>query len=499
MLESNENPNQTAGNTPENPNQTSGNTPEELTIQLANLLRNSLGLQSTHNTESISIGFKLSGDNYPLWDVLMKKAIGGRGKTSYITGVPSPPPTNDPAYRKWEQEDQCVFTWLIQNIEPSLINSVSKHLTAKAVWDGLALTYGSGTDSLQVFDLHRKANTLKQGDGMLEEIWAKLQDIWMTIDRKEPNPMECSKDIEVYNRIIQNQRLYQFLTALSDKYEPVKKEILKREPLPSVDMAYAMVRRETARDQILRPIVVDGDTSSGIGLGLAARDKHRFGQPPQKGNWPRRTEEEKSKLVCSHCGMKKHTKESCFQLVGYPDWWDETKRTKLPTNNRTKGSNSVAAVVNTDQATNAVAGNTKSAGDGATETIAGNGGNDLGEFFNFNSPNAPPILREHGRSPISPCFLQNNPLSIYGNTKTASVQVNNCFQALKNISTACTVPVPSNEKNEQWIFDCGATDTMTLTPLILSSLPHPGKLMFRLLMENWLQSRGLGLLPYLPL
>lgn len=249
-------------------NQNTGSIPDELTLQLAALLKNSLGLQQSQSTqinESLNIGFKLSGDNYPLWAVLMKKAIGGRGKSQYITGDPSPPPTSDPAYKRWEQDDQCVFTWLVQNIEPHLINAVSKHPTSKSVWDSLALTYGSGTDSLQVFDLHRKANTIKQGDHTLEEIWAKLQDIWLTIDRKEPNPMECSKDIETYNRIIQTQRLYQFLVALDDRYEPVKKEILKREPLPSVETAYGMIRRETARDRILRPAITgeNGDTSSG--------------------------------------------------------------------------------------------------------------------------------------------------------------------------------------------------------------------------------------------
>jgi len=71
-------------------------------------------------------------DNYPLWATLIKKAIGGRGKKSYLTGIPLIPEAIEPAYEKWEQADQTVFTWIIQNIEISFINNVFQFPTAKA-------------------------------------------------------------------------------------------------------------------------------------------------------------------------------------------------------------------------------------------------------------------------------------------------------------------------------------------------------------------------------
>ena len=80
----------TSETTDTNPNQTSGTIPDELTIQIAALLRNSLGTQATVNSESLSIGIKLSGENYSLWATLMRKAIGGRGKGSHVTGIPPP-------------------------------------------------------------------------------------------------------------------------------------------------------------------------------------------------------------------------------------------------------------------------------------------------------------------------------------------------------------------------------------------------------------------------
>ncbi|XP_056685159.1 uncharacterized protein [Spinacia oleracea] len=35
------------------------------------------------------------------------------------------------------------------------------------------------------------------------------------------------------------------------------------------------------------------------------------------------------KKKCDHCTMKGHTKEECFQLVGYPDWFKNPGKGKI--------------------------------------------------------------------------------------------------------------------------------------------------------------------------
>lgn len=53
----------------------------------------------------------------------------------------------------------------------SLVNDASQYLTAKALWDRLAITYELRTDSSQIFDLHKKANLIWQNMDTLEECW----------------------------------------------------------------------------------------------------------------------------------------------------------------------------------------------------------------------------------------------------------------------------------------------------------------------------------------
>ncbi|XP_057784888.1 uncharacterized protein LOC131002403 [Salvia miltiorrhiza] len=316
----------------------------EFAAQFAEFLKQSLRIpdSSAHKPPNhdqlesfgeISIKAKLNGENYPLWVNLMKRAIAGKGLTSHINGVSKPPAIDDPSYTRWEQRDNCVFNWVINNIETGLVNEVSQYATAADLWEGLAITYGSGSDPFQIYDLHRQAMTIKQESMTLEGLWIKMQDLWISIDTRDPSPT----DIEGYQKREERHRLYQFLSALDDKYANIKREIMDKDPLPTVRRAYGLVRRQAINEDILKS---SESPTVGIGSGLAAVNHSRpppLSNRPQQGNqtWNNRKGEiDKSKLVCTHCGGKKHTKEGCFLLIGFPEWWDEMKKSRAASKNR---------------------------------------------------------------------------------------------------------------------------------------------------------------------
>ena len=75
------------------------------------------------NFGEVSVKTKLDGVVYPLWMTLMKRAIRGKGLASHIIGVSNPPPPiEDPGYAKWQQRDDLVFNWIINNLATSLVN-----------------------------------------------------------------------------------------------------------------------------------------------------------------------------------------------------------------------------------------------------------------------------------------------------------------------------------------------------------------------------------------
>lgn len=258
----------------------------------------------------------------------MKAAIGGRHRLCHITGVSPPPCSTEPTYPEWEERTLCFFSWIIQNIKANLIGNVATYSSAKALWNALKVTYGDRGNVLQIYDLLVKASELIHEEMPLEHYFNMLQGIWQAIDRQHPNPMKCDLDIVVYNKEWQETRLFQFLAGL--RYDTVRRDILKEETLPSVKKAYAQVRREAANIGILNQSTI-GETHNGSGLSVktrtttseigeahAAKGGKRYrSKDTQQGDRAKQSEE-RNKLRCSHCGMRRHTKETCFKLVGYP-------------------------------------------------------------------------------------------------------------------------------------------------------------------------------------
>ena len=107
-------------------------------------------------------------------------------------------------------------------------------------------------------------------------------------------------------------------------------------PFPSLEQAYAHVRRESNRQDIM---MKNGQETVVNSVAMATR-----GYRPREVNF--NTDKfsnfkDKSKLKCSHCGGTRHTREQCFEIVGYPEWWKNTK--KKQQNDANRGRASMAA------------------------------------------------------------------------------------------------------------------------------------------------------------
>ncbi|KAJ0565735.1 hypothetical protein HanIR_Chr06g0265931 [Helianthus annuus] len=133
--------------------------------------------------------------------------------------------------------------------------------------------------------------------------------------------MTCPTNIAAYNKIKSENKLFQFLNALDRKYDLINREILRWDLLPIAEATYAAVQKETIHQNII------GATQQGVtsgvnltvdfdGVGLLSKGR----RSDEKFN-PLSSRIDKSRLKYDHYGMTKHTKEQCFRLVGYPEWW----------------------------------------------------------------------------------------------------------------------------------------------------------------------------------
>ncbi|KAL6325478.1 hypothetical protein AAG906_023323 [Vitis piasezkii] len=193
--------------------------------------------------------------------LIVEMYVAGKDKLGYINGDLPQPLTTDPSFRRWRTENATVKGWLIGSMDPSLIGNFIRFPTAKQVWDAIATTYFDGSDATQVYELRRRVARLRQGSGSLEKYYNDLQGLWREIDFRRPNPMQCPADIQHFNTMLQEDRVYTFLDGLDDKLDNIRSDVLQLKPFPTVEQAYAHVRREAVRQAVM--IANNGEEAAG--------------------------------------------------------------------------------------------------------------------------------------------------------------------------------------------------------------------------------------------
>jgi hypothetical protein len=181
---------------------------------------------------------------------------------------------------------------------------------------------------------------MKQSGEFIETYYNCLQGLWREIDFRRPNPMECVVDIQKYNALLQEDRVYTFLDGLDDRLDNICSDVLQLKPFPTVEQVYTYIRREAIRQTVML-------TNNGNSIAAAMVSRGGKAYLPQQqalqitrsgrssSGWHNtyhlaktKGQVESESSGCSHCGNMKHTWDTCFKLHCYPEWWNELKTRK---------------------------------------------------------------------------------------------------------------------------------------------------------------------------
>ncbi|KAB5516527.1 hypothetical protein DKX38_027175 [Salix brachista] len=158
--------------------------------------------------------------------------------------------------------------------------------------------------------------------------------------------MTCAADLRTRQEEIQKDRIYDFLAGLDDVFDPIRSDLLRTKSVPSIEECFNTIRREAQRQVTMMGTKTTGESSS-----MAMISKTPF----KPRNFRAIEEAEKDKLRCSHCNGNRHTKDTCFEIHGYPDWFLEkrkqskTKSMKRPVQTKQTESPSSFAALTTSQ------------------------------------------------------------------------------------------------------------------------------------------------------
>lgn len=128
--------------------------------------------------------------------------------------------------------------------------------------------------------------------------------------------------------------------GLNDAYDAICGQILLLESLPGVNKAYAMIlwvekQREVSQvylgnqenNVFLVKMQQGGGTRTRGGYNIQGRGRNNQGTGRGRG---RNTD--KNTKFCDHYNTPGHVREMCFQLNGYPEWYQNLKAQKESAN-----------------------------------------------------------------------------------------------------------------------------------------------------------------------
>ncbi|XP_071935889.1 uncharacterized protein [Coffea arabica] len=254
--------------------------------------------------------WKLNDTNYQQWSKAVKIYLTGLGKQRYLT---DDSPTEDSKKLMWIQEDAQILGAIWSSMEPRIAYMCSHCETTKEVWDYVRLLYCSNLS--RMFDISLEYFQLQQDNKTVTEYFADLKRVSEELNVVMP----LSSDIKVMQRQREQMLVLKFLAGLKPEFEPIKSQILAGEQLPSFAEAYARVLRSASKDNAQgdgalindkSALIANNNRTEQLNFGRGSRGGRSRGGRGGRGG--RGTRE------CNHCGLKNHTRDTCWDLNGKP-------------------------------------------------------------------------------------------------------------------------------------------------------------------------------------
>ena len=250
-------------------------------------------------------------------------------------------------------------------------------LTARDIWKALSKAFYDGTNELQVFTLKRRAFSAKKNGRPLSIYYGELTEIFSELDHRDKVVMVDETDIASYQKLFQRQRVRIFLAGLEGDFKQVSGKILRKDLIPELEECYALVRREDVCHGVMNEQLENSEA-----LAMVTRNRSNQNWSPQHQQDQKRPIHpktanggDKSSYKCTRCDQTGHTKSRCYELVGYPEWWDHSR------DSRKKNSKKASTATIVETKTEDDSGEKSS----ALAAAAGNGGKVLNIFTHVSN------------------------------------------------------------------------------------------------------------------
>ncbi|KAL5726342.1 hypothetical protein ACHQM5_009393 [Ranunculus cassubicifolius] len=270
-------------------------------------------IHPSENPTAVFFSPQLQGDNYGPWVRGISKALNAKGKLGFVDGsIPRPSPSEPILLNCWKRCDDLVGSWILNSVSTEIRTSCMYAESASDIWNDLKVRF-SVSNAPKLYQLKNAISSLKQDDLPVQTYFTRLRSLWDEYDSLLPGePCICGASKFLLEKH-QRDRAMEFLQGLHDRFSSLRSQILLIEPLPVAQKIFQLVKQE--EDQQL----INASSSPNIdGATLNfSRNDHSSGRF-SKSSGSNIKGQKRQRPFCDHCNRHGHTRQTCYQLHGFP-------------------------------------------------------------------------------------------------------------------------------------------------------------------------------------
>ena len=257
-------------------------------------------LRPSEGTSAVISPILLKGDNYDEWCRSLRNNLRAKNKLGFIDGTTSKSTAQSPDYHQWGIVNSMLVAWICNTLDVSVRSTMRFLEDVQMLWDDLRDRYSLGNGP-RVFELKNQIRDCKQRGRSVAAYFGELCRLQDELASAEKLPVcTCSAATE-YAQLRERAHVHEFCLGLDPtKFGTVVSGLLLMDPLPSLNVVYAKI----ISDERKQAVTDSSDSVRSTAVGFAASSMASGRMEPR---------------VCSHCGRTGHSKDRCYELVGWPE------------------------------------------------------------------------------------------------------------------------------------------------------------------------------------
>ncbi|CAH9081935.1 unnamed protein product [Cuscuta epithymum] len=293
---------------------------------------NPLYLHPNENPTLVLVSTLLTEKNYHSWKHQMLAMLESKNKHKFVDGSFPSPSISDPLYESWRRCNRMVMAWLMRSMTSQIAESVVYFDTATAIWKDLSARFSHG-NMFRIADLTEEIQQVRQGSLSVTQYFTKLQTLWKELEQYRTVLIcKCSPTCScgILEKIIKEREdecTIKFLRGLNEDFAHTRSQIMIIAPMPPLSRVFSLIlQHEREFGSITSQNIFNTPSCNAVTQIPSQNTQYARGSSNIRGNFQNnrgggRTPSGgrgRGNRYCEQCGRTNHTKDTCFQIYGYP-------------------------------------------------------------------------------------------------------------------------------------------------------------------------------------